>query len=71
MPTTTMHKSLSPGRLGKYFCNVAPSICGPSEGNLRHVTLLVPGILRQFLDFGKNCTSLAYTCTLCKYCTKK
>jgi len=41
------------------FCTVAHSIYGPSVWKLPYVTLLVPRILKWFLDLRK-CTPLIY-----------
>jgi len=40
------------------FFRVAPNICGSSEWNLLHFTLLRPRILRWLLDFRKICAFL-------------
>jgi len=40
------------------FCTVGSNICGCPVRNLLHVTLLVPRILRWFLDFWEICGSL-------------
>lgn len=40
---------------------MAPNICESSVGNMVHVTLLVPRILRWFLEFSKICALLQYT----------
>lgn len=43
------------------FCTVVPNMCGSSVWSLLHVTLLMPGILRLFLDFWKICVALPMT----------
>jgi len=40
------------------FCTMAPNISGFSVGNLLHVTLLAPRILRWLLDFWKICAPM-------------
>lgn len=42
------------------FCIIAPNIWGSSVQNLRHVTVLVPRILRQLLYSCKMCEPLYY-----------
>jgi hypothetical protein len=37
------------------FCTVVPNICGSWVWNLIHVILMVPRVLRWFLDFWKIC----------------
>jgi hypothetical protein len=37
-------------------CTVVPNVCGSSECNVFHVTLLVSRILRWLLDFSKVCS---------------
>jgi hypothetical protein len=46
------------------FYTVVPDICGPSVWNLLHITLLMPRILRWFLDFWKICGALQKTVIL-------
>jgi hypothetical protein len=54
-----IHKSQAPGKLGNYFCKVAPIICKSSIWTLFQVPLLVPTILRCFLNFWNICVPLA------------
>jgi hypothetical protein len=57
-------KNTNPGRqvvMANKFRIVVPNTCGPSVGNVLHVTLLASKILRWRLDFWKICAPLLIT----------